>query len=66
MLYCDHCGDPIKSTECYSWNRLPVDIDSANAGECAVVCGTCCDDILRRAAVSDCDPVTGQEYGTGA
>ena len=35
--YCDHCGKVIPTGRA----RLPVDIDSANAGESAILCGDC-------------------------
>jgi hypothetical protein len=39
--YCDHCGKVIPAGRAYAIARLPVDIDSANAGESAILCGDC-------------------------
>jgi hypothetical protein len=44
VTFCDHCGeevDPDNSTETFWVSELPVDIDSANAGESAVLCKLC-------------------------
>ena len=38
MIYCDNCG----SENADNWiSELPVGVDSANAGESAVLCDTC-------------------------
>ena len=39
--YCDHCGKVIPTGKAYAVARLPVDIDSANAGESAILCVEC-------------------------
>ena len=39
--YCDHCGKVIPTGKAYAVSRLPVDIDSANVGESAILCGDC-------------------------
>ena len=39
--YCDHCGKVIPTGRAYAIAGLPVDIDSANAGESAILCGDC-------------------------
>ena len=39
--YCDHCGKVIPTGTAYAVARLPVDIDSANAGESAILCVEC-------------------------
>jgi len=41
MFFCDDCGRKIRSTESFIYGNLPCDIDSANAGESAVVCHAC-------------------------
>lgn len=41
MFFCDDCGRKIRSTESFVYGNLPCDIDSANAGESAVVCHAC-------------------------
>lgn len=45
MFFCDDCGRKIRSTESFVYGNLPCDIDSANAGESAVVCHACNDKI---------------------
>lgn len=45
MFFCDDCGRKIRSTESFIYGNLPCDIDSANAGESAVVCHACNDKI---------------------
>lgn len=39
--YCDHCGKVIPTGRAYAVVRLPVDTESANAGESAILCGDC-------------------------
>lgn len=40
-VYCDNCGDSVPDKKrCYV-ERLPVNIDSANEGESAVLCPGC-------------------------
>jgi len=41
LFFCDDCGRKIRSTESFIYGNLPCDIDSANAGESAVVCHAC-------------------------
>lgn len=41
MFFCDDCGRKVRSTESFIYGNLPCDIDSANAGESAVVCHAC-------------------------
>lgn len=41
MTYCDHCGDEFATETMYHFDRLPVAISSANAGESASLCGRC-------------------------
>lgn len=43
-LYCDHCG--LENANC-PVRTLPVDIDSANAGESAILCASCYDEIIQ-------------------
>ena len=48
--YCDNCGielDEITGT--HAWTSVPVDIDSANKGESAVLCYAC-DGVVRQDA----------------
>ncbi len=40
--YCDNCGIELdETTGTNAWTSLPVDIDSANKGESAVLCYAC-------------------------
>jgi len=41
MFFCDNCGMKVRSAESFIYGNLPCDIDSANAGESAVVCHAC-------------------------
>lgn len=41
VLYCDHCGAQTDTEKMYHYERLPWDIDSANAGESGSVCELC-------------------------
>ena len=41
VFFCDDCGRKIRSAESFIYGNLPCDIDSANAGESAVVCHAC-------------------------
>jgi len=41
MFFCDDCGRKIRSADSFIYGELPCDIDSANAGESAVVCHAC-------------------------
>jgi len=41
MFFCDNCGMKILSADSFIYAELPCDIDSANAGESAVVCHAC-------------------------
>lgn len=40
-IYCDDCGDWIKSSSAHHYSSLPCDVSSANAGESASVCAKC-------------------------
>ena len=40
-IYCDDCGDWIKSSSAHHYSSLPCDVSSANAGESATVCRKC-------------------------
>lgn len=39
--YCDHCGKVIPTGKAYAVSSLPVNIDSANVGESAILCKAC-------------------------
>ena len=39
--YCDHCGKIIPTGKAYAVSSLPVNIDSANVGESAILCKAC-------------------------
>ena len=41
VFFCDDCGRKVRSEESFIYGNLPCDIDSANAGESAVVCHVC-------------------------
>ena len=41
VFFCDDCGRKVRSEESFIYGNLPCDIDSANAGESAVVCHAC-------------------------
>jgi hypothetical protein len=42
MSYCDNCGEPLATEGEKNWiSELGIDIDSANAGESAVLCSDC-------------------------
>ena len=41
VFFCDNCGMKVLSADSFIWAELPCDIDSANAGESAVVCHAC-------------------------
>ena len=41
LFFCDNCGRKVRSAESFIYGNLPCDIDSANAGESAVVCHAC-------------------------
>lgn len=50
--YCDNCGDELIGYGDFyhvaTWKvftSAPVNVDSANAGESAVVCNVCCDEL---------------------
>jgi len=41
-LYCDNCGEELLTIAHEHWySEIPWVIDSANAGESAVICKTC-------------------------
>ena len=44
--WCDNCATQVREYEQYWIDRLPVGIDSANAGESAVLCRTCRDMVM--------------------
>lgn len=39
--FCDHCGMPQLTIKMYHHEHVPVDVDSANAGESASLCELC-------------------------
>jgi hypothetical protein len=41
LFFCDNCGMKVRSADSFIYGQLPCDIDSANAGESAVVCHAC-------------------------
>jgi hypothetical protein len=41
ILYCDNCGEPMLDKQALWIEELPIDVDSANAGESAVLCKAC-------------------------
>ena len=41
VFFCDNCGMKVLSADSFIYGELPCDIDSANAGESAVVCHAC-------------------------
>lgn len=41
FFFCDNCGMKVLSADSFIYGELPCDIDSANAGESAVVCHAC-------------------------
>lgn len=48
-VYCDNCADTLQDHEQNPVTELPVDVDSANAGESAVLCPECLQDVEARA-----------------
>ena len=40
-VYCDHCGEPEGKQPFDAVTHMPVDFDSGNAGESAVLCPSC-------------------------
>lgn len=42
IIYCDDCGDPIRNNaDRRDVAELPLPVESANAGESAILCSTC-------------------------
>ena len=42
VTYCDNCGTELDEiTGTFVWTSVPVDVDSANKGESAVLCYAC-------------------------
>jgi predicted RNase H-like nuclease (RuvC/YqgF family) len=41
FFFCDNCGMKVLPADSFIYGELPCDIDSANAGESAVVCHAC-------------------------
>jgi len=41
FFFCDNCGMKVLSADSFIYGQCPCDIDSANAGESAVVCHAC-------------------------
>ena len=41
IQYCDNCGVVIRPNKGIVYGELPFDIESANAGESAIICKKC-------------------------
>jgi len=53
VLYCDNCGEPGTERMMYWIETLPMDVDSANAGESAVICKACFVDLQMQEALDN-------------
>ena len=51
--YCDHCGKIIPTGKAYAVSSLPVNIDSANVGESAILCKACYGDKMTNKIPTD-------------